>query len=324
MTGWKSFPLGDLHPILVDGLGDPVVAAWTPESGGERWYIIPDGTDWDTVLSWLVGHALPEYVPGALRRARSRHYVDPDLQTPDEAAVRQELAELEANYAAKKLRLEDELREAATRAEPVRDGLLYGTGKDLVNTVATVLEAAGLHTVDLDEELGDPKSADLLVSVGGRPPRRLIEVKSASGAPGEDLVGDLQKHLATWPELRPDEPVTGGAMVVNHQHKLHPSERTAQVYNRPEFVATLPFPVVGTVELFNLWRAADWPAIRTAMYGTDPFANAGTVAPVSSGKAASADARPMGVEGAGTAARARVLSRQSWPTLITQRAMDAT
>lgn len=222
-------PPGDLHPILVDGLGDPVVAAWTPAAGGERWYVLPDGTNWDAVLSWLLGHALPEYVPDALRRARSPHFVDRDLQTPEEAAIRQELAELEADHAAEKVRLEDELREAQARAEPVRYGLLYGTGKDLVNAVATVLEAAGLHAVDLDEELGGPRSADLLVSVRDQPPRRLVEVKAASGAAGENLVGDLQKHLATWPQLRPDKPVTGGAMVVNHQHRLHPSDRPLRV-----------------------------------------------------------------------------------------------
>jgi hypothetical protein len=274
-------PAGDLHPILVDGLGDPVVAAWTPAAGGERWYIVPADTDWNTILSWLVGHALPEYVPGALRRARSPHFVDPDLQTSDEASVRQKLADLEAEYAAEKLRLEDELREAEARAEPVRYGLLYGTGKDLVNVVATVLEAAGLKAVDLDEELGGPLSADLLVSVGGEPPRRLVEVKAAGGVPHENLIADLQRHLATWPQLRPQQPVTGGAMFVNHQHKLPPSQRTEKVYNRTEFVAALPFPVMSTVELFNWWRGADWGAIRTAIFGMDPLANAGTVAPPS-------------------------------------------
>jgi hypothetical protein len=60
---------GELHPILIDTLGVPVAAAWTPPSGNQRWYVIPDGTDWDNVLGWLMHRALPEYVPTALRRA---------------------------------------------------------------------------------------------------------------------------------------------------------------------------------------------------------------------------------------------------------------
>jgi FAD dependent oxidoreductase len=93
-----------------------------------------------------------------------------------------------------------------------------------------VLTAAGLSVVDLDTALGATKSADLLVSAAPAGPRRLVEVKGVGGAAQEHLVGHLQRHLGTWPQLRPDEPVTGGVLVVNHQHKLHPAERVARVY----------------------------------------------------------------------------------------------
>ncbi|MDT5029378.1 MAG: hypothetical protein QOE61_5804 [Micromonosporaceae bacterium] len=148
----------------------------------------------------------------------------------------------------------------------------YGTGDELVDAVAAVLSAAGLHTVNLDEVLGGTASADLLVSADGAPPRCLVEVKAAGGAAQEKLVGHLQRHLDTWPQLRPDMPVTGGVLVVNHQHKLHPSERPAQVYSRPEFVASLPVTVLSTVELFGWWRVGDWQAIRTAVLGADSTA----------------------------------------------------
>jgi hypothetical protein len=78
-------PGGNLLPILVDGLGDPVVAAWVPEEDVQRWYVIPDVTDWDGILDWLIHRALPTYVPNALRRARSPHFIDPDFQTKDES-----------------------------------------------------------------------------------------------------------------------------------------------------------------------------------------------------------------------------------------------
>lgn len=259
---------GQLHPVLIDPLGDPVVAAWTSPSCGQRWYIIPDATGWDNVLSWLIHRALPEFVPDALRRARSPHFIEPDLQTTTELATRQALDELEARYIMEKLRLEQDLREAEARAEPVRYGLLYGTGAELVRAVAVVLTEAGLQTVDLDEALGATKSADLLVSADSLP-GRLVEVKAASGAAQEHLVGHLQRHLETWPQLRPNEPVSGGVLVVNHQHKLHPSQRAAHVYSRPEFVAALPVPVVSTMQLFHWWRTEDWAAIRTAVLGAD-------------------------------------------------------
>jgi uncharacterized membrane protein len=260
---------GHLEPILVDALGDPVVAAWVSPAGDQRWYVIPDVTPWDNVLGWLIHNALPTFAAGVLRRTRSPHFADPDLLTGDESTARRELAELEARYTADRTLLEQRLRDAEQRAEPVRYGLLYGTGDDLVAAVAAVLTAAGLDTVNLDEELGGTRSADLLVSTNGAPPRWLVEVKAAGGAAQEHLVGHLQRHLDTWPELRPDQPVTGGVLVVNHQQKLPPAERPTQVYTRPEFVASLPVTVLSTMELFGWWRVSDGPAIRTAILGAD-------------------------------------------------------
>jgi hypothetical protein len=84
-------------------------------------------------------------------------------------------------------------------------------------------------------------------------------------------VGDLQRHLATWPELRPQEPVDGGVLIVNHQHKLEPYQRAPQVYSRREFVAALTVPVLSTRALFDWWRVSDWSAIRQGVLGpTEP------------------------------------------------------
>jgi hypothetical protein len=258
-------PAGQLEPILVDGLGHPVVAAWSPTSGDQRWYVIPDATDWNGILAWLVHQALPTRVPDALRRARSPHALDPALQTPTEAAARRALDDLDTSHAQERRRLESELQQASAVADPVRYGLLYGTGAELVKAVASVLEAAGFATVDLDELLGDTTSADLLVTYEQE--RRLVEVKSASGNAPEALVGHLDRHLETWPQMRPGEPVGGGVLVVNHQHRLEPSERTPAVYARREFVAALTVPVLATPQLFDWWRDSDWPAIRQAVLG---------------------------------------------------------
>lgn len=270
---------GDLQPILIDELGHPVVAAWTPGEADQRWYVIPDDADWHTVLDWLVQQALPEYVPGALRRARSPLALDPTLQTPSETSARERLAALDAEYAHERRRLESELEQAKAAAEPIRDGLLYGTARVLESAVAAVLRAAGLEVLELDESLGDTASADLLASDGSE--RRLVEVKSAGGSASESLVAALLRHLQTWPQLRPHEPVGGGVLIVNNQHRLEAADRTPSVYARKEFTNSLTVPVISTMQLFEWWRKSDWTAIRTAMLtrpGSKP-ASAATATP---------------------------------------------
>lgn len=255
---------GQLEPILVDGLGAPAVAAWVSQDGGQRWYIIPDGTEWDTVLDWLIQQALPELVPGALRRVRSAHFTDPDLQTREELGARAALEECERRYADEHSALQQRLSTARERADMIRDGLLYGTGEMLVRAVASVLTDGGVHVVDLDNQLGGTRSADLLITGRGSR-RRLVEVKSASGSAKEDLTRDLERHLATWPHLRAEQPVDGGVLIVNHQHRLHPVERSPEVYARREFVDALKFPVLTTWQLFRWWADEDLDAIVRAV-----------------------------------------------------------
>ncbi|MGW3311470.1 hypothetical protein ACWDG9_33360 [Streptomyces sp. NPDC001073] len=257
-------PEGELVPILVDSLGEPVVARWTSGDGQQIWYVIPDGVDWNQVVDWIVQRALPEHVPAALRRVRSRHHVDPALETPAEAQARGALEELERGYLEDKARLEDDLERARDEAEPVRSGLLYGVGSELEDAVAVVLRAAGFAVTDLDEELGGTLSADLLAVLNGS--TCLVEVKAVAGPAGEKLISQLQRHLEKWPQLRPGQPVTCAALIVNHQHRLDPAERPAEVYQR-RVVDALPFPVIASGDLFRWWRTQDWPAVQAAVLG---------------------------------------------------------
>jgi hypothetical protein len=170
---------------------------------------------------------------------------------------------MEVRHAQERAELQAQLQHARDNAEPVREALLHGTGSGLANAVRAVLTSAGFHTVDLDHELGGSKSADLLATRGSS--RILIEVKSATGRAPESLTDDLQRHLNTWPSLRPDQPVHGAALVVNHQHRLPLHERSPEIYTRHEFVSTLQFPVISTGTLFEWWRTADWDHIRAAL-----------------------------------------------------------
>jgi hypothetical protein len=259
-------PEGRLVPILLGPLDEPVVAYWEAPDRSQRWYLVPDGVDWQTVLDWLVRQLLPELAPRALRQVRSPFLSDPELMTPAERKARQALEQLDRDYQERRQQLQGELDAAAATAMPLRYGLMYGTGDLLKKAVADVLEAAGCHVVDLDETLGGTRSADLLVIAGGR--SRLVEVKSSVGRPGEHYVADLRRHLDTWPELGQSTPVEGGTLVVNHDHKLSPADRPRAVYTRPEFVATLTVEVVSSRTLYELWGQQDCASIRDLVFGS--------------------------------------------------------
>ncbi|ADP78936.1 hypothetical protein FraEuI1c_0858 [Pseudofrankia inefficax] len=256
-------PQGDLVPLLLGPLDETVVGVWVAPDGSQRWYIVPYGTDWNMLLDWLIGHALPEFVIGALHRARSPLHVHPALQTPAELAAQKALDQMSARHAAEKTSRQAALTQARTAAEGIRGGLLDGTGAELEAAVGKVLADAGFTVVDLDRYLGGTLSADLLVTRG--PERRLVEVKSTSGAAPQSLAGKLTTHLQKWPALRPNEPVGGGVLIVNHEHGKLPAQRSPKVYTDQAFVGTLRFPVLAARDLFDWWRAGNWTAIQQAV-----------------------------------------------------------
>jgi hypothetical protein len=118
---------GNLVPIVESELGEPVVAAWISPDSAERRYVVPVETPWPLLLQWLLEQAIPEFVPGAMRRARRQLATDPTLMTHREGEIRTALTELEADYVAPRGELERRLEEAQTAASAVREGLLYGT-----------------------------------------------------------------------------------------------------------------------------------------------------------------------------------------------------
>jgi hypothetical protein len=251
---------GELLTILETELGEPVVAAWISPDGVERRYVVPVETPWTLLLSWLLEQALPEFVPGAMRRARRPLASDEDLMTRHEREARAALAALEADYAARRDELEGQLKEAQGTALAIREGLLYGTGKQLAAAVRSVFESAGVVVVDLDEQLGGTKNADLLCTYGGR--SRLVEVKSASGSAPERAYQDLLRHLREWPNLHGATPIDGGALVMSHDLRTVPFERSVKPYARPEFLAAQTEPVISALELFAAWRDEDQEGIR--------------------------------------------------------------
>lgn len=258
-------PEGTLVPILETDLGEPVVAVWISPDGVERRYVVPVETSWPTLLQWLLEQALPEFVPGAMRRTRHQLATDLSLMTRAERAVRTALAELEAEYVSRRSELERQLKEAERTASTVREGLLYGTGKQLVDAVRSVLESAGVTVVELDEKLGGTKNADLLCTYGVR--SRLVEVKAASGGAPERAYQDLVRHLREWPSLPDPVPVEGGALILNHEHRRVPGGRSRQPYSRPEFLAAQTEPVISTLDLFDAWREENSESIQRLLFG---------------------------------------------------------
>jgi hypothetical protein len=266
---------GTLESIIETELGEPVVAAWVAPDSVERRYVLPAETPWPLVLQWLREHALPQYVPNAIRRARRTLANDETLITRRERAAHRTLMDFEARYLADRADLEREVEEAQSDASGVRDGLLFGTGTSLVDAVRTVLELAGVTVVNLDEQLGGTKNADLLCTYNGH--SRLVEVKSASGNPTERAYEDLVRHLREWPQLPESTPVDGGALVLNYQHRTPPHNRAPRPYTRPEFLASQTEPVIATLDLFAAWREENYGTVRALLFG-DAVASSDTPA----------------------------------------------
>ncbi|MFD8947549.1 hypothetical protein ACFV0B_01645 [Streptomyces xanthophaeus] len=261
---WPPPGEGELRPILVDGLGDPVAGVWMPAGGDARWFVVPHGTDQRLLVEWLVQHALPAYVPGALTRARSPLLRDLAFATDAEARLVETIAEEQRAHERRQSELKQQLAELRAVADPLRDRLLFGTGRPLEDAVHDVLKAAGATVTCLDDVYGT-KSADLLAEYGGR--RVLVEVKSANNRAAQSLPDKLLKHLNTWPSLTGTEPVDGGVLVVNHQIKLPPAQRDAEVYADRAFADALTVPVIGSARLFDWWRREDWDAVLDAVFG---------------------------------------------------------
>lgn len=257
---------GTLIPILETEMGEPVVAAWVSPDGVERRYLVPIETPWPLVTEWLLQQALPEFVPGAMRRARRPLADDVDLMTRGEKEAHAALKQLETYYAHRRVELENQVDRERDRAASLREGLLYGSGRDLEQAVRAVFESAGIHVTDLDDELGGTKNADLLCVYEGR--ARIVEVKSANGSASENAYQDLIRHLREWPTLSEATPVDGGALVMSHELRREPLERTPRPYARPEFLNAQTEPIISAVELFNAWRLGDDQAIRSLLFGS--------------------------------------------------------
>ncbi|MGZ6564567.1 MAG: hypothetical protein ACXVH1_34335 [Solirubrobacteraceae bacterium] len=134
-TAWgetePSLPGGTLQPILLDAVGQPVVAVWISDSGDQHWYLVPDLSDWDSILDWLVTQALPEFAPTILRRLRSPVLRDPDLLTVAESEAQAALDALGDEYERRRKALQEQL--AAAQARPIRSatGCCTGSVKSL-------------------------------------------------------------------------------------------------------------------------------------------------------------------------------------------------
>lgn len=256
---------GVIEPLLESALGETVVGVWLSPDGVERRYVVPADVDWAMVADWLVVQALPELNPAAMRRYRRLEHVPSYLMTADEERAATSLAEFEAETASRRIELERDVATARAAADTMRHDLLYGRGDVLVTAVVAVLRNAGIHVVKLDDALGGTKSADLLCSLGPR--RRLVEVKSVGGGASESLYAALLRHLDSWRETPGRQSVEGGVLVLNHEHKKDPAERSRVPYTRREFVMSQREAVVTSLDLFDAWRRADAERVRSLFFG---------------------------------------------------------
>ena len=256
---------GNLDPILVTPLGEPVVAAWVSPDTAERLYIVPHNVEWDVVTDWVLDQALPEHNPAALRRHHMLKTVPAELQTDVERDADAALMAFDAEVTERRAALAQAQEAARGAANEMRNGLLYGRGHDLEAAVTRALSEAGIDVEQLDVYLGETASADLLCTLGVR--SVLVEVKSVGGNASESLYAALVKHVDAW-NANPSRPaIDGGVLVVNHEHKKQPAERSQRPYTRQAFIDSQKHPIVTAVELFDAWRTGDWARVRALVFG---------------------------------------------------------
>ncbi len=256
---------GTLTPLLRGRAGEVVAAIWTSDDGTIRHYVLPYLPKYEPVLDWLARRGLPVFNPAAARRTRTSLATEPKLQTPAETTARARLAELETDYQRQRAIIEAELTAAVSAADEVRDPLLYGKDKVLEDAVSRVLRDAGMEARSVDEMLSATVNADLFATWAGN--SVLVEVKGTSGNAPENLAEPARRHLTTWPQLRPDLTVRGVVLIVNHQARTQPLDRTPAPFNRREFVESLTFPVLSTRQLYDWWRRGEHAEIRSALFG---------------------------------------------------------
>lgn len=85
-------PRGEFKPILLNAIGEALAGVWLPEDEDWRWYVVPWGDNWAPLVDWLISHALPEYVPAALRRVHAAEPLDEELLTNAEITARAALS----------------------------------------------------------------------------------------------------------------------------------------------------------------------------------------------------------------------------------------
>jgi hypothetical protein len=252
------------QPLLITPDGHTVAGVWTDtdEHPPVYHYVVPRLPSYEPILRWLTERAVPNLIPTAAARTRAYIADQPNLHSTREHDLTEQLADLDTAYEKKKTELQQALADERAVVTPVRDGLLFGSGTVLENAVARVLVDAGVTVTPLDAVLGT-RSADLLVEYGDI--RLLVEVKSVGGNAAESLAEAAYRHLRTWPQAGTGQSVDGAVLVVNHQHKRPPAERSPAVFGRREFVDTLDFPVVSTLALFDLWRQGDAAGVRQVL-----------------------------------------------------------
>ncbi|MFJ4836468.1 hypothetical protein ACIP79_42245 [Streptomyces sp. NPDC088747] len=82
-------------------------------------------------------------MPGALTRARSTLVRDPAFATDAKARLVETIAEEQRVHERRQTELQEQLAALRTVADPLRDGLVFGTGRALEDAVHDVLVAVG-------------------------------------------------------------------------------------------------------------------------------------------------------------------------------------
>jgi hypothetical protein len=270
---WSSYELRAIPPgssapklqgLLFDATGRRVAAVWRPAGG--HWYFLPPSVPWTAVVDWLVNVALPAFVPRTTNLIRAKVASEERFLTAAEEQARAELEDFDRRVADERAERVRRGEEVGEEADEIRRPLLFGSGAQLTDAVAAVLQHCGFTITDLDQELGTV-SADLLATRDDQ--RWLIEVKGKSGAAKQVDVTQTAKHRTTWDTENRGE-LAGTILILNHENSQDPSLRAPKPYDDPgwvEAIVDLGVAVIPSMTLCEWWAKGDCQAIVEAVTG---------------------------------------------------------
>lgn len=199
-----------------------------------------------------------EIDPARVPQAPARISKPSDWNTPQEAAISQEISAVEHEIAGLREKQEELESELVAERERANGGIrraLFADGDDLLEAVVEILKDLGFTVDDVDAglEKGEPKREDLRLTLEGRPGwEAVVEVKGYTGGTKTNDSDQVRKHRERYIAERQRAPAL--TLWIANPHRLgDPSTRPSPVDHVRERAEAVGAVHVLSTDLYRQW-----------------------------------------------------------------------